>query len=72
MPQNKNHILKFRASSLSDNIPVMTAWGNDEGYEYIFSEQLKVLADSGDLLIVITGSGNSPNIVKVVETAKEM
>ena len=71
-PQDKNLSYKFKAISLSDNIPVMTAWGNDEWYKYIFSEQLKVLADSWDLLIVITGSGNSENIVYLVEEAKKI
>ncbi|EKD66193.1 MAG: hypothetical protein ACD_49C00060G0035 [uncultured bacterium (gcode 4)] len=71
-PQDKNDLIKFKAISLSDNIPVMTAWGNDEGYEYIFSEQLKVLADRWDLLIVITWSGNSSNILKIAEEANKL
>jgi len=71
-PQDKNDIWKMKAIALSDNIPVMTAWGNDEGYEYIFSEQLKVLGNTQDVLVVITGSGNSPNILKVIEQAKKM
>jgi len=61
---------RLRVLSLNDNIPLMTAWGNDEGYEHIFAEQLASLARRGDALIVITGSGNSPNIVKLVERAK--
>ena len=71
-PQSKNEQFKFRAISLSDNIPVMTAWGNDEGYEHIFSQQLKVLANPGDCLVVITGSGNSKNIISTVEEAKKI
>jgi len=57
---------------LSDNIPVMTAWGNDEGFEYIFSEQLQVLWESWDVLVIITGSGNSKNILQVIATAKNI
>jgi D-sedoheptulose 7-phosphate isomerase len=45
------------------------AWGNDEGFERIFVEQLKNLASPGDLLIGISGSGNSPNILRAVEWA---
>lgn len=71
-PQDKTWILKFKAISLSDNIPVMTAWWNDEWFDYIFSEQLKILADKWDLLIVITGSGNSWNIIKILEEAKKI
>lgn len=63
---------RLKVLSLSDNIAVLTAWANDEGYEHIFSEQLKSLAKAGDLLIVITASGDSPNIIKAVDTAKEL
>ena len=47
------------------------AWGNDEGYDRIFVEQLKNLASPGDLLLAISGSGNSPNILKAVSWANE-
>lgn len=63
---------RLRVISLNDCIPTMTAWGNDEGYEHIFSEQLKSLGKKGDLLIVITGSGNSANILEVVKVAKKL
>lgn len=61
----------LRAISLSDNAQLVTAIANDEGYERIFSEQLRTLAHDGDLLIVISGSGNSPNLLRAVECAKE-
>lgn len=70
-PQTKNNQFKFKAISLSDNIPVMTARWNDEWYDYIFSEQLKTLWEEGDVLIIITGSGNSWNLIKALEVAKE-
>ncbi len=70
-PQTKNNNFKFKAISLSDNIPVMTAWGNDEWYDYIFSEQLKTLWDEWDVLIIITWSWNSWNLIKAIEVAKE-
>ncbi len=71
-PQTKNTEFKFKAISLSDNIPLMTAWGNDEWFDYIFSEQLKILWDNWDLLIIITWSWNSWNIIKLVEEAKNI
>ena len=48
----------------------MTCLANDEGYEQVFSLQLAVLAQKGDVLIAFSGSGNSPNIVKALEEAK--
>lgn len=61
---------RFRAQCLTDNTPVMTAWANDVSYDDIFSEQLKNFVKEGDILIAISCSGNSPNILKAVEDAK--
>ncbi len=61
---------RMRALSLSDAIPMMTAWGNDSDYSDIFAEQLTNLMNPGDLLIAISGSGNSPNVLKAVEYAR--
>lgn len=58
--------------SLSGNIPLMTAIANDISYDDVYSFQLQRLANEYDLLIVISSSGNSPNIVKAVEAAKEL
>ncbi len=60
---------RLRILSLTDNTPYITAWANDEGYERVFVEQLKNLASPGDLLVAISGSGNSPNILRAVEWA---
>jgi D-sedoheptulose 7-phosphate isomerase len=60
---------RLRVISLTDNVSYIMAWANDEGYERIFVEQLKNLAQPGALLIAISGSGNSPNVVKAVEYA---
>jgi D-sedoheptulose 7-phosphate isomerase len=60
---------RLRILSLTDNTPYILAWGNDEGFERVFVEQLKNLASPGDLLIAISGSGNSPNILRAVEWA---
>jgi D-sedoheptulose 7-phosphate isomerase len=63
---------RIRAIALSDNMPLITAWGNDVSYDEVFAQQLRNLADPGDVLVVITASGNSPNIVKALEAAKEL
>lgn len=60
---------RLRVLSLTDNTPYILAWGNDEGFDRVFVEQLKNLARPGDLLIAISGSGNSPNVLRAVEWA---
>jgi D-sedoheptulose 7-phosphate isomerase len=60
---------RLRVLSLTDNTPYILAWGNDEGFDRVFVEQLKNLASPGDLLIAISGSGNSPNVLKAVDWA---
>ena len=62
---------RFRAISLSDNVSYITALANDEGYETIYVQQLINLAHSGDRLIAISGSGDSPNILRAVEYANQ-
>jgi D-sedoheptulose 7-phosphate isomerase len=62
----------FKTMSLTDNVSQITAIGNDYGYEYIFSIQLKEIFRSGDVLVVISASGNSPNVVNAVEMAKRL
>jgi D-sedoheptulose 7-phosphate isomerase len=63
---------RFRVMSFTDNVPLITAIANDLGYEHAFTEQLAVFARRGDLLVVITASGNSPNVVNAVRMAREM
>ncbi len=62
---------RLKVLSLTDNTPYILAWANDEGFDRVFSEQLKNLASPGDLLIAISGSGNSPNILRAVEWANK-
>ncbi len=62
---------RFRVISLCDQIPMMTAWANDSDYADIFVEQLRNLLNKDDLVIGISGSGNSPNVVKALEYAKQ-
>ena len=61
---------KFRGISLADNYGIITAYANDISYNDIFSGQLASLADAGDLCILISGSGNSQNVVKAAEYCK--
>lgn len=63
---------KFRGVSLCDNIGLITAYGNDLSYNDVFSGQLEALMDEGDLLVAISGSGNSGNVLKAVEVAKRI
>ena len=60
---------RLKVLSLTDNTPYILAWGNDEGFDRVFVEQLKNFASPGDVLIAISGSGNSPNILNAVEWA---
>lgn len=62
---------KFRGVCLCDNIGLVTAYANDLSYDDVFSGQLAAIADEGDLLVAISGSGNSSNVVKAVEYAAQ-
>jgi len=62
---------RFKAISLTDNIPVILAWSNDVSYDDIFIEQLKNHFSKGDILIGFSGSGNSKNIIKSLKFGKE-
>ena len=55
--------------SLTDNTPYILAWGNDTAYDRIFVEQLKNFVEKDSLLIAISGSGNSPNVISAIEYA---
>lgn len=57
----------LRVQSLTDNIPLITAIANDESYEDIFLRQLQIYRRPGDVLLAVSASGNSPNIIKAVE-----
>lgn len=63
---------KPKTISLCDNLASITALGNDLSYEDVFSEQIKSLGEKGDVLFVISASGNSKNIIKLIKTAKKM
>jgi D-sedoheptulose 7-phosphate isomerase len=62
----------IKVISLAANSAVLTCLANDVGYEHIFSEQLAVQAEAGDIMVALSGSGNSPNIIRAIEQAKSM
>jgi len=63
---------RYKIICLNDNMPTVTAYSNDVSYEVIFSEPLAALAEPGDVAIAISGSGNSPNVLRAMDTAKDM
>lgn len=63
---------RFRVTSLSDCSPLITAWANDTDYANIFAAQLESFLEPGDIVMAISGSGNSPNVLRAVEKANEM
>ncbi|MCI4368341.1 MAG: SIS domain-containing protein [Thermoplasmata archaeon] len=63
---------RFRCVALVDNVESLTAWANDSDYSAVFSEQLTNLAQRGDVAVGISGSGNSPNVLKAVELSRKM
>lgn len=62
----------FRAVSLTDNQAIITAVGNDFGYEEIFVRQLRLLGRKGDVVVAISASGNSPNLIRAFDYAKSV
>lgn len=64
-----NRPSRFRIMALTDSLPTLTAYSNDVGYDCVFAEQLKNFAEPGDLVMAISGSGNSPNVVHALEYA---
>lgn len=69
---SRNREKRFRVLSLTDNVPWITAVGNDISYDDIFVEQLQNYAQKGDVLLAISGSGNSKNILKALKYANEI
>jgi D-sedoheptulose 7-phosphate isomerase len=67
-----NRNSRFRIMALTDSMPTITAYSNDVSYDCVFAEQLKNFAQSGDVLICISGSGNSPNVLCATEYANSI
>lgn len=68
---SRNRDKRFRVIAFTDNMPWVTALGNDISYDDVFVEQLKNYAEKGDLFIAISGSGNSKNVLKAIQYARE-
>ncbi len=62
---------RLKAISLTDHVPLITAWSNDTAYEHIFAEQLANLIEPGDVVIGISASGNSLNVINALDLAKQ-
>lgn len=62
----------FRVMALADNVPTSTALSNDHGYDTVFERQLRTLLEPGDTVVAISASGNSPNVVNALNTAREL
>ena len=67
-----NRQTRFRITALADSLATLTAYSNDVSYDHVFVEQLKNFAQSGDLVMCISGSGNSPNVVRAMEYANSI
>ena len=63
---------RFRILALNDSLPTLTAYSNDVSYEVVFEEQLKNFAAPGDVVIAISGSGNSPNVVRAITYGNQL
>jgi D-sedoheptulose 7-phosphate isomerase len=70
--QNAGDVPRFKVMPLADNLAMLTAYANDVSYEAVFAEPLKTYASSGDVLVVISASGNSPNVVRALEAAEQI
>lgn len=63
---------RLKTIALTDNVALITAWANDKAYDTIFAEQLEGLAEKGDMVLAISGSGNSPNVIRGLEAARRI
>jgi D-sedoheptulose 7-phosphate isomerase len=63
---------RLKTIALTDNVALITAWANDKAYQEIFSEQLESLAEKGDIALAISGSGNSPNVIRGLEAGRRL
>src|SRR5258706_14114763 len=62
---------RLKAISLTDHVPLITAWSNDTAYEHVFAEQLANMIEAGDVAIGISTSGNSPNVINALRLSKQ-
>jgi D-sedoheptulose 7-phosphate isomerase len=70
-PNRRDSLGGITAVSLVDNVALLTAWANDTSFDRVFAAQLESLLQPGDVVIAVSGSGNSPNVLQAVEAARE-
>ena len=63
-------VKRIRVLSVTDNVPLLTAWGNDTAYEDVFANQMENFIEAGDVALAISGSGNSPSVLRALELAR--
>ncbi len=68
----RTYLPHFHVTCLNDNMALLSAYGNDEGYDNVFAAPLRSLAKPGDIALAISASGNSPNVIRAMETANEL
>jgi D-sedoheptulose 7-phosphate isomerase len=71
-PSALKSVRRFKAISLTDNVPMMTAWSNDLSYEQVFVGQMENFIRARDVALGISGSGNSPNVLRALELARRV
>jgi D-sedoheptulose 7-phosphate isomerase len=71
-PSGMSGVKRLKVVSLADSIPMITAWSNDSSYEDVFAEQMRNFIQAGDVAFGVSGSGNSPNVLKALELAREV
>jgi D-sedoheptulose 7-phosphate isomerase len=69
-PHLMKQVKRLKVFAVTDNVPMITAWANDYSYEDIFAEQIENFIQSGDVVLGISGSGNSPNVLKGLKVAR--
>lgn len=67
----RSHMPRFQVTCLNDNVAIFSAYANDDGYECVFAEPLISHADPGDIVLAISASGNSPNVLRAIQAANE-
>lgn len=71
-PESLKGVKRLKVMSLADNVPMLTAWGNDTGYENVFAGQMENFIQAGDVAFGISGSGNSLNVLRALELARRV
>lgn len=69
-PSRLEGVKRLKVLSLADNVPLLTAWANDSSYENVFAAQMENFIQVGDVAFAISGSGNSPNVLRALELAR--